>query len=63
MLNALGEWKPLLVATMPALLLNIFLVSLLASKFYVVGIAAGYTVAIALWALILLAYLRARLKN
>lgn len=61
MLNALGEWKPLLVATISALLLNILLVSSLASNFFAVGIALGYAVAIALWSLILLRYLRARL--
>lgn len=63
MLNALGEWKPLLVAMIPALFLNIFLASWLAPEFSSVGIAAGYTVAIAIWALILVVNLRARLTS
>lgn len=63
MLNALGEWKPLLVATIPALLLNLLLIAWLAPKYGSLSIAAGYTFAIVIWALILLVYLRARLIN
>lgn len=61
MLNALGEWRPLLYATIPALLVNVLLVAWLAPKFYSPGIAAGFSVAIAVWAFVLLVSLRARL--
>jgi putative peptidoglycan lipid II flippase len=63
MLNALGEWKPLLVATIPALLLNMLLTAWQATNFGLLGITAVYTLAIVVWSLILLVYLRARLIN
>lgn len=61
MLNALGEWKPLLLATLPALMLNIALVSKLASAYHAIGIASSYTLSIAMWALILFVALRKKL--
>lgn len=62
MLNALGEWKPLLWATLPALMLNIAVVSKFASEYRAIGIAGSYTLSIAVWALILFIALRKQLK-
>lgn len=62
MLNALGQWRPLLLATIPALVLDLAVVSWLASEYNAPGIAAAHTLSIAVWALILLFTMRARLK-
>lgn len=63
MLNALCDWKPLLWATLPALLFNIATVSKLASMYHAVGIAGSYTLSIFIWALILFMALRKRLAS
>jgi len=63
MLNALCDWKPLLWATLPALLFNIATVSKLASMYHAVGIAGSYTLSIFIWALILFIALRKRLAS
>lgn len=63
MLNALGEWRPLLFATLPALMLNIVVVSKLASKYQAIGISASYTLSIAIWALLLFMALRKKLTS
>ena len=63
MLNALGEWKPLLLATLPALILNITIVSKLSSAYHVIGIACSYTLSIVLWALILFMALQKKLTS
>lgn len=61
-LNALGQWKPLLMATLPALALNLAVVSRFASEYRAPGIAAAHTLSIAVWALILLISLRKQLS-
>lgn len=63
MLNALGEWKPLLLATLPALVLDIAVVSKLASEYHSIGVAGSYTLSIVVWALILFLALRNKLKS
>ena len=61
MFNALEEWKPLLFATLPALVVNAAVATPLGSEYQATGIAAGYTLSIAVWALILLITLRRKL--
>lgn len=61
MLNVLGEWKPLIWSTLPALLLNIAVVSKLASEYNSIGIAGSYTLSIIVWAVFLFMALRKRL--
>lgn len=63
MFNALGEWKPLLIATLPALIVNASVATPLASEYQATGIAAGYTLSIAVWAMILLITLRRKLTT
>lgn len=63
MLNVLREWKPLLLATFPALMFNIGVISKLTSDYHVIGIAGSYTLSIAIWALILFVALRNRLTS
>lgn len=63
MLNALGEWRPLLLAAIPALVLNITVVLKLASMYHSIGVAASYVLSIAVWALILLVALRKKLTS
>ena len=62
MLNALGKWKPLVMASLSALVMDITVVSWLASEYNVPAIAMAHAFSIAAWALILLSALRARLK-
>jgi putative peptidoglycan lipid II flippase len=62
MLNAFGQWKPLLMASLPVLILDLAVVSSLASAYNAPGIAAAHTLSIIVWALILLFTLRAQLK-
>lgn len=63
MLNALGEWKPLILATLPALVLNAASVSEFAAQFGVTGVAASYTLSIVVWAFILFVAMRNNLNH
>lgn len=63
MLNALGEWKPLLTASIPALAFNLLVVWPLATGYGAPGIAMAYTASIAIWSLILFSIMFKRLTE
>lgn len=61
MFNALGEWKPLLFASVTVVAVDAWVVGSWAVRFGAQGIAAAHTMATMVWALILMWVLRARL--
>lgn len=61
MFNALGEWKPLLLASVTVVAVDALVVGSWAVRFGAQGIAAAHTMATMGWALMLIVALRARL--
>jgi putative peptidoglycan lipid II flippase len=62
-LNSLSKSKPLVIASLLTLVLDIILTLPLARNFGAPGIAVAHTLAITVWALILLLTLRSQLKS
>lgn len=62
MLNSIGSWKSLLIASLPTLAVDIAAASFLKQAYGAPGIAGAHLFSIALWAAILFVCLRARLR-
>lgn len=62
-LNVIGEWRPLLLASLVALLVDVVAAAVLTPLYHSSGVAAAYCLSMVAWAAMLLLALRQRTKG